>query len=109
MAEGYDIRQMIKAGPSERQIRSWTEKGFLELSDRADWAHQGIPRLWTLWAHKKAGLLLKLTEAGLLASQASALLEQEEAKQDIMDGRKWFTANLASGIEVRVALREDWE
>ena len=109
MSNEYSYQRMLETGASERQVDDWTKKGFLELAHRKGWARQGTPRLWTLWAYKKACVMYRLTKAGLLTAQASALLEQEEVKQDLLDDCKWFTANLAPGIEVRVALREDWE
>jgi hypothetical protein len=109
VAAEINFQKMLETGASERQIHTWSTKEFLELSDRPEWAHQGIPRLWTLWAYKKAGLMVRLTKAGIPAAAASAFCEDEEVKADILNDCKWVSGKLAPGLHLRVDLREDWQ
>jgi hypothetical protein len=103
----YGFPKMLALGPTERQIDSWTRKKFLELVHHSEGS--GTPRLWTLWAYKKAGLMYRLTQAGIPAAIASVFCDDEEVKQDLLDDCKWVNGKIAPGVSLRVEIRENWQ
>jgi DNA-binding transcriptional MerR regulator len=93
-----------RAGITERQLRTWTVKNYLKLAPRA----QGVPRQWSEQALRKAQLMKRLTEAGMLSGAASAFCDQDEVAEALQDGDKFTTGTLGPGLAIRVSLREDW-
>jgi DNA-binding transcriptional MerR regulator len=102
----YDAAQMAKrAGITERQLRTWTVKNYLRLAPRA----QGVPRQWPEQALRKAKLMKRLTEAGMLSGAASAFCDQDEVAEALHDGDKFTEGTLGPGLSLHILLREDWQ